>query len=181
LPEDTRTDRELVEAANDGDEAAFEALYYRHRDWVARLAFRFTGSREDALDVIQGTFEYLLGKFPGFTLTATMTTFLYPVAKHLSINIRRKNLRYAPGGDALDEVKAPCHPQDTSGREELASALTALNEGQREVLLMRFVDGMTLEEIAGALAIPVGTVKSRLHNALETLSNDPRTKEYFIE
>ena len=54
-----------------------------------------------------------------------------------------------------------------------------LPEAQREVLLMRFVDGLTLAEIAEALAIPLGTVKSRLHNALRALRDDPRVREYF--
>ncbi len=49
----------------------------------------------------------------------------------------------------------------------------------REVVLMRFVDDLSLQEIAAALAIPTGTVKSRLHNALATLRDDPRTRRYF--
>ena len=72
-----KPDRELVDLANKGDSEAFEALYYRYRDWVYRLAWRFTGHQQDALDVLQDTFVYLLGKFPGFELTASMTTFLY--------------------------------------------------------------------------------------------------------
>ena len=54
------------------------------------------------------------------------------------------------------------------------TVVSSLPEGQREVLLMRFVDGMQLDEIAVALAIPLGTVKSRLHNAIQTLRADPR-------
>ena len=67
-----------------------------------------------------------------------------------------------------------------ASRAELAAALGALTAEHREVVLMRFVDDMSLDEIAGALAIPPGTVKSRLHRALETLRNDPRTREYFF-
>ena len=55
----------------------------------------------------------------------------------------------------------------------------ALPEGQREVLLMRFVDDMSLREIAQALALPTGTVKSRLHRAVEALKDDKRTRTYF--
>ena len=51
---------------------------------------------------------------------------------------------------------------------------------QREVLLMRFFDGMNLQDIAAALNIPEGTVKSRLYHALQKLRDDPRTKEYFF-
>jgi RNA polymerase sigma-70 factor (ECF subfamily) len=52
---------------------------------------------------------------------------------------------------------------------------------QREVLLLRFVDGFSLDEIADALEIPLGTVKSRLHTALNTLRDDPRTRELIGE
>jgi RNA polymerase sigma-70 factor (ECF subfamily) len=169
----------LVEAANGGDVAAFEALYHRYRDWVVRLAYRFTGDRDDALDVMQDAFAYLLGKFPGFTLSARMTTFLYPVVKNLSIAAGRKKRRFLSDDQALSEAVARPPPGGNAVREELASALSALPEAQREVLLMRFVDDMSLEEIALALEIPVGTVKSRLHYALRLLREDKRTRDYF--
>ena len=57
--------------------------------------------------------------------------------------------------------------------------MAALPEPQREALLMRFVDDMSLAEIAAALSIPVGTVKSRLHNSLAALRRDPRTRAFF--
>jgi RNA polymerase sigma-70 factor (ECF subfamily) len=77
--EDERTDLELIAAANAGDAEAFERLYFRYRDWVVNLAFRFTADREMALDILQETFLYLLKKFPGFVLTCQMKSFLYPV------------------------------------------------------------------------------------------------------
>ncbi len=187
-------------------EQAFEALYLRYRDWVYRLAWRFTGNREDALDVLQETFAYLLGKFPGpadrqarFKLTAAMTTFLYPVVKHLAVATRRERgpgcsgLRSQasraqrgtqPGGASPtlpDELAAPESRAPGGSRADLAAVLAALPEDQREVVLMRFVDSMSLQEIAGALDIPLGTVKSRLHNALNTLRTDRRTRDYFLE
>lgn len=178
--DDPRSDEALVAAANAGDAAAFEALYHRYRDWVVRLAFRFTGHRDDALDVLQETFAYLLSKFPGFRLTAAMTTFLYPVVKNTSLAMLRKKRRFSDTANPLTEVPAPAQPvQVPDTRAELAAVLAALPEGQREVLLLRFVDDMTIAEIANALQIPAGTVKSRLHNALNTLRNDKRTRTYF--
>ncbi len=177
---DPRSDEALVEVANEGDVSAFEAIYYRYRDWVVRLAYRFTGDRDDALDVLQDTFAYLLRKFPRFRLTAKMTTFLYPVVRNLSISRQRKRRRYVFDDEILHEAAAPAKERCAS-REELAAALGALPEKQREVLLMRFVDEMSLQEIAEALRIPLGTVKSRLHNALKTLRNDERTRTYFLE
>jgi RNA polymerase sigma factor (sigma-70 family) len=177
---DDRPDQALVEALNAGDVRAFDALYFRYRDWVVRLAARFTGNEEDALDVLQETFSYVFRKFPGFRLTASMTTFLYPVVKNLSIAARRKRTRMA-STDAVDapDPAAPAAHDPDGGRAELAAVMAALPDGQREVLLMRFVDGMSLQEIGIALGIPEGTVKSRIHNAIATLRADERARRHF--
>ncbi len=175
--DDAASDESLVNAINRGDDRAFETLYFRYRDWVVRLARRFTGNDEDALDVMQETFSYVFGKCPSLRLTARMTTFLYPVIRNLSIAARRKRNRLISDETALQNLTAP--PEDEVERSELAAALARLPEAQREVLLMRFVDGMSLLEIAAALAIPSGTVKSRLHNAIAFLRDDPRTRRHF--
>src|SRR3954463_11935973 len=98
-----RPDQSLVDALNAGDSRAFDAIYFRYRDWVVRLATRFTGNADDALDVLQDTFAYVFRKFPGFRLTASMTTFLYPVVKNLSIAARRKRMRMV----STDAVETP--------------------------------------------------------------------------
>ncbi|MCK4293163.1 MAG: sigma-70 family RNA polymerase sigma factor [Planctomycetes bacterium] len=174
-----KSDEELIALVNDGDADAFEALYYRYRDWVYRLAWRFTRNHADALDVVQDTFGYLLRKFPGFELTASMTTFLYPVVKHTSFAVRRKSRRVSSDDEVLDEIPAPA-PKETS-RRELAAVLGVLSDEQREVLMMKYLDDMSLKEIAAALNIPIGTVKSRLHQAVQRLRDDRRTRDYFLE
>jgi RNA polymerase sigma-70 factor (ECF subfamily) len=176
---DPRSDEQLVEAANAGDLSAFEALYYRYRGWAVRLAYRFTGNRDDALDVLQETFTYVANKLPRLRLRAKMTTFLYPVVKHTALRIKRRAKRYVTSEDAVPEIAVPPDAGRTASRDELAAVLATLPEKHREALLLRFVDGMTLQEIAAALRIRLGTVKSRLHNALRTLRESPRTKHYF--
>ena len=174
---DPRRDEELIAAINSGDPDAFEALYRRYRDWVARLAMRFTGDPDLAMDVLQETFAYLVRKMPSLRLTARMTTFLYPAVKNLSIAARRKRKRFAGNDEALSTAAAREIAADP--RDGLSAVLSILPETHREVLLMRFVDDMSLEEIASALKIPLGTVKSRLHNALQTLRQDDRTRDFF--
>jgi RNA polymerase sigma-70 factor (ECF subfamily) len=176
---DPRTDQELITALNAGDASAFDALYYRYRDWVVRLAYRFTRDRDDALDALQDTFAYLARKFPGFVLTASMTTFLYPVVKNSAIAIRRKRRRLVTGSEESIEVPVVESTDPESSRQALAQVLARIAGPSREVLLMRFVDGLKLDEIAAALGVPVGTIKSRLHNALEALRADERTRRYF--
>ena len=178
---DPRSDADLVRALNGGDTSAFDALYFRHRDWVVRLAHRFTDNGDDALDVLQETFSYLFRKFPGFVLTASMTTFLYPVVKNLSIAARRKRTRQAqlPSDGAGVDPAAPEGVDYLNQREELAAVLAGLADAHREVVLLRFVDGMSLIEIAQALGVPEGTVKSRLHNAIAAIRKDERVVRYF--
>ena len=148
----------------------------------ARLAYRFTSHHDDALDVVQETFAYFAQKFPGFRLEAKLTTFLYPAVKHLSIAADKKRKRFAPNEDDGPEREAP--PPETSlesSRAELGVIVANLPESHREVLLLRFVDDQSLEEISQTLSIPIGTVKSRLHHAIGRLREDPTTRRYFFE
>ena len=178
--EDPRSDQQLIAAINDGDADAFEVLYRRYRDWVANLAYRFTGDRELALDVLQETFLYFLRKFPGFILTAQLKTFLYPAVRNLSISARRKAGWFLSEEKGLEQIETALTTEPDLGRDDtVAAAVAALSNEHREVLLLRFVDGLRLAEIASALGIPLGTVKSRLHNALGTLRRDPRTRKHF--
>ena len=175
-----RDDQTLIARCNQGDAGAFEQLYYQYRDWVYRLALRFTCDPQDALDVLQETFSYLLRKFPGFVLTANLTTFLYPVVKNTSIRIREKRRRVRLDEDVLENVPAGSH-QHSDFNADLHSILAGLPDAHREVVLMRFVDDMALDEIATALCVPLGTVKSRLHHAINNIRNDPRAAGYFRE
>jgi RNA polymerase sigma-70 factor, ECF subfamily len=181
---DRRSDEELVDVCNVGDAesaaVAFEALYRRHRDFVLRVARRFAGDRELALDALQDTFAYLLRKFPpaggGLHLTAKLETLLYPVAKNSAITARRKVARLSGAGDAeLEDLPAAPEPQG----DALDAALAGLSRERREVLTLRFVDDLSLAEIAAVLQVPLGTVKSRLHLAIKDLREDPRTKDLF--
>ena len=70
----------------------------------------------------------------------------------------------------------PCADERLRG---LAEIMEDLPVGQREVLMLRFADGLSLAEIAEAIQIPLGTVKSRLHGAIESLRGDERSKKYF--
>ena len=177
---DSRTDQQLIAAINAGDVAAFEVLYYRYRDWVVTLVYRFTGNEDLALDVMQETFLYFLKKFPGFRLTANLKTFLYPAVRNLTIAARRKAGRYQSTEAEQEQLEQfPTAEGQASAGNDLAVALANLSEEHREVLLLRYVDGLTLAEIAEATDVPLGTVKSRLHNALEALRQDKRACQYF--
>lgn len=180
---DPRSDEMLVRTCNRGGPgaaAAFEALYRRHKDYVLRVALRFAPETETALDVLQETFLQLLRKFPpngdGIELTARLTTLLYPIARNAAIDARRRAARLPVDADVPpDELPAAPEP-DT---HDLGKLLAGLPDHQREALTLRFVDGLTLEEIAQALAVPLGTVKSRLHLGVARLRSSPALRDYF--
>lgn len=185
---DRRSDKELVDLCNHGnrDEAveAFEALYRRHRDYITRVSLRFGADRELAVDVLQETFLYLLKKFPpageGLVLTAQLRSLLYPVAKNLTLSSLRQRARI----DATEEFDPDRLPAQASAEPaerdpaRLSSALSRLSTERREVLLLRFVDDMSLQNIADTLSIPLGTVKSRLHLAVRELRESPEVKNF---
>lgn len=160
-------DEALVAAAQSGQVQAYEELYRRHAGWVTSLARRLTGSEPDSLDVLQETFEYLWAKLPDLHLTSTLRALLYPVIKHKSVDLLRRRRKEAP----LDDVKEPWSAQPTAPGQsvDFLNMLKGLAPEQREVVVLRFAYDFRLAEIAEALEIPLGTVKSRLHNALVDL------------
>ena len=177
---DSVSDTDLIAACNRGDEAAFEALYYRHRDWVVNLAYRWTGDRDTALDILQETFFVLAKRLPGFRLTSKLRTYFYPVIRTLCITARRKAGRYEVDSSRTEAVSQPETAGSIPGHQEpLEAALGLLGQEHRDVLLLRFVDDLSLAEISDVLGIPLGTVKSRLHNGLDRLRQDERTKHFF--
>ena len=175
---DPRSDQQLLTAMNAGGPgaaAAFEALYLRYRDWVVALAYRATNDRDLALDVMQETFLYLLRRTPGLELTASFKTFLYPAVRHLAITASQKRGRLVSDDEVLETIPAT----NPAGPSDLTAVLAGLPAGQREVLILRFVDDLSLAQIALALGVPLGTVKSRLHQALASLRANPHTKSHF--
>ncbi|MEZ6038114.1 MAG: sigma-70 family RNA polymerase sigma factor [Planctomycetota bacterium] len=150
-----------------GDAAAFEALYDRHHGFVLRVARRFCGDDDEALDVLQETFAWLVRKAPGLQLRHRLTTLLYPVAKHLAADRRRKRARGPQPAGATRDLVEPAVEVRVEG--DLRDWFVDLGPLQQEILALRFADDLSLDEIAAALDIPVGTAKSRLHNALTQL------------
>jgi RNA polymerase sigma-70 factor (ECF subfamily) len=128
---------------------------------------------------MQECFAYLISKFPGFALTSSMTTFLFPVVRNLSL-ARRRGRGNFESSEVLEGMVGLAHVDLEQSRAELASAMANLPANQRETLLLRFVDDLSIEEIAAAMDVPQGTVKSRIHHAIATLREDPRARRYFL-
>lgn len=173
---DKRPDALLVQLASRGDSDALAVLYMRHRPFVCRVAQRACGDHAMALDVLQETFAYLIKKLPALTLTAKLTTYLYPIATNIARSHLRK-ARRAPA-DYPHPTAAP-EAQIPEPSAALRRAVERLPATHAEVLILKIVEGLTAVEIGQVMKIPEGTVKSRLHHALAALRQDPALRSFF--
>lgn len=181
---DRRSDADLVDLCNTGDRGAaieaFEALYTRHKEYVLHVAYRYVPDPDLALDVLQETFSYVLRKFPpagkGLDLSSKLQTLLYVAAKNTAISLLRKSNRIDSVADVdPDDLPAPVY-RDTG---DLAALLRGLSPNQREIIALRFIDDHSLQDIGEILDIPLGTVKSRLHQAIQAMRKSPYVKDFF--
>jgi RNA polymerase sigma-70 factor (ECF subfamily) len=174
----TATDDELLAAARNGDTAALEALLVRYQPHLYRFGFRMCGNAEDAGDVAQESLIAMARSLRDFRGDASVASWLYTIARRLCIKKRRRS-RFAPAReDSLDigdnraarDVTDPSPtPEQMAANQELGSALAraidALDPPQREVLVLRDVEGLSAREVARVLGISLDAVKSRLHRA----------------
>ncbi|HKC92035.1 MAG TPA: sigma-70 family RNA polymerase sigma factor [Candidatus Limnocylindria bacterium] len=145
---DTRTDHDLVYAARDGDTIAFDALFYRYRDGIFRLGLAITKDPSAAEEIVVDTFARAHRALARLEPDDSLRPWLYRVAVNLSYNRRpRKGLILSSLDEAVDEL-GPKH---------------------RLVVVLHYMNGLNLTEIAEVVDCPVGTVKSRLHYALRRL------------
>jgi RNA polymerase sigma-70 factor (ECF subfamily) len=154
-----------------GDPRAFEELVTTYQHRVFGVALRMLGSRAEAEEIAQEAFLRAHRSVVSFRGDARLGTWLYGIASRLCLNrLSSPDRRMARGDAALADV--PATTRDAAAeveRAELDAALrTAIEElpnEQRLVLVLRDVEGLSYEEIADALALVPGTVRSRLHRA----------------
>jgi RNA polymerase sigma-70 factor, ECF subfamily len=192
---DRAADQVLVEKAKQGDAAAFRALVEGHQGRLFAVAFGMLKDKDDAMDVVQDAFIKAHKKLAEFEGAAAFSTWLYRICVNLCIDKKRADARRKKtdlddalatevSNDSLyaDAVMglrlAGANPHKNSHDKELGAeigrALATLSEDHRSVLLLREVDGMSYEEISEALAIPKGTVMSRLFHARKNLQRELR-------
>jgi len=172
------TDDELLAAARQGDAAALEALLVRYQPHLYRFGLRMCGNVEDAGDVAQESLISMARSLRDFRGDSSVSSWLYTIARRLCIKKRRRSKFAparvesldAPGTAAAQRVADPApSPEQTATNRELAAALAraidALDPAQREVLVLRDVEGLPAPEAAKVLGISIDAVKSRLHRA----------------
>jgi RNA polymerase sigma-70 factor (ECF subfamily) len=151
---------------------------YQHR--LLRYLVYLSGNRELAEDLFQETWIRVLERGHQYDGRHEFSTWLYTVARNLTIDHLRKKRPVSLDGLREDKDHAPFEPVDTQPMawevvqqreqtERIRGALTGIPAEYREAVVLRFQDGLTLEEIAAVTSAPLGTVKSRLYRGLNML------------
>ncbi len=151
---------------------------YQHR--LLRYLVYLSGNRELAEDLFQETWIRVMERGHQYDGQREFSTWLYAVARNLTIDYLRKKSPVSLDGLMEDEDHAPLEPADTrptawelvaqhEQAEHINAALAGIPAEYREAIVLRFQDGLALDEIASVTGAPMGTVKSRLYRGLNLL------------
>jgi RNA polymerase sigma-70 factor (ECF subfamily) len=173
----------LIERAQDGDAAAFEALVVMYDREVLKLAHRMVNNLEDARDVYQEVFLLVYRKLSSFRFESEFYTWLYRIVVNYCINFRKWRKRRqmasfdesAAGENPAPQWMGDAMPGPENGvmnrelRDTIQQALTHLSEKQRAVFVLRHFHDQKLQDIARSLGCAEGTVKNYLVRATQKM------------
>jgi RNA polymerase sigma-70 factor, ECF subfamily len=168
-------DGEVIEACQQGDPDAFRLLFEAHRDKVYSIALRFTGEESAAMDIAQEVFLKVLGRIHSFRREARFETWLYRMAVNTCLDHQRRRRRLIPLIEDWLEAVRPSKPSALTDllREEaqgqVREMVARLAPEHRMVVVLRYTEGLSYEEIAEVLGCSKGTVASRLNRAHKIL------------
>jgi RNA polymerase sigma-70 factor (ECF subfamily) len=176
----SRTDEELVASSLAGDPSAFDLLVLRWDRKIQGAIYRLMGSEEEARDLCQEAFLKAYRGLGGFKGEARFSSWLYQIALNLCRDrMRRRRGRVMVSLDALDAEAQGAVLRDEASTHDLVeardlqhrvrAAVMALPDDQREVIVLKEYEGLTFQEIAEVLDLPVSTVKTRLYRGLERM------------
>ena len=173
------SEQDLIQSAKGGDVAAFEALVQTHRQVALRVAFLVVGDQGEAEDVTQEAFVKAYHAMARFRADASFRPWLLRIVRNEALNQRRRrgrqerlSLRLA--NDPVSGGAAPSPEttvMTTVERRTILEAVNALPDRYREVVIHRYLLGLSEAETAATLRIPAGTVKSRTARALHRLES----------
>jgi RNA polymerase sigma-70 factor (ECF subfamily) len=168
-------DREVIEACRRGDYDAFRALFEAHKDRVYSIALRYSGDAATAMDIAQETFLKLLSSIQDFRGSASFESWLYRVVVNACLDHHRRGRRLIPFFDSLIEaVKAPAENilnklMRAEEEQDVQRMVAKLCPEQRIVVVLRYTEGLSYEQIAELVGCSTGTVASRLNRAHKVL------------
>jgi RNA polymerase sigma-70 factor (ECF subfamily) len=157
------TDEQLMEEMRQGSRAAFETLFGRYRDPIWRFFRRRTPDAARAEELAQDTFVAVLEGAARYAERGTVRSYLFGTAYNVLLADRRKAVHRAT--EPLDMEPAAGGPFDPDAGIWVRDALLRLDEGEREVLMLREYEQLSYQEIADLRGTPLNTVRSQLFRA----------------
>ena len=163
-------DRRLVELALEDDDTAFEYLFDRYRDAIRRLLVQRSGNASDADDLLQETFIKVYINLNRYRPDYTFGQWIYTIARNTFIDYVRRRQEDMPLDDRFfAPVSSAPTPEESvinlQRRSQIEYYLSQLPPRYRRLVVLRFFDGLSYEEIAARLDLPLGTVKTQIHRA----------------
>ncbi len=156
-----------------GDMAAFESLFRQYQRLVFKTAYLISGSREEAEDVLQEVFVSVWRARQTFNpQKGKLTTWLHRITVNKCVERQRKKKVTQVSLEGLDLPMTQVSDDVLVSRQEydrLIKAMNSLDTKHRAVLVLRYFNDLSYEEIAQTVGIPLGTVKSRMNQALKLL------------
>src|SRR5580700_10769999 len=168
-------DEDVIEACQRGEADAFRELFEAYKDRVYSIALRYSGNPAAAMDIAQDTFLKLLSRIGDYRAEASFDSWLYRLVVNSCIDDQRRGRRLTPFLDGLlDAVRAPAESvlhnllRAETGRR-VQDVVARLAPEQRIVIVLRYTENLSYEEIAQILGCSPGTVASRLNRAHKIL------------
>jgi RNA polymerase sigma-70 factor, ECF subfamily len=160
-------DAKLVQRFVDGDTEAFDVLFERHHSYVYNVCFNVTGNAEDARDATQEAFVQVYRKASCFNGASAFSTWLYRIAVNQSLDLLRRRSRRptVPMPEDFEVSNSDDGLADYHRREDIRESLAALKPEQKAILVLRYFQELSYEEMAEVLDMSVGQVKIKLHRA----------------
>lgn len=168
---ETDDDAACVQRCLRGDPSGFEPLVQRYHRPLFNVAARLLGNREEALDSTQNAFVKAYEHLSSFDPGQRFFSWIYQIVRNECMNVLRTRRPSAPLPDDLVASGSPADDIERSHRQAaVQTALMALTDEQREVVLLRHFTELSYEDIATSTGVPVKTVKSRLYSARQRLA-----------
>lgn len=170
-----RIEPDLLAACRRGEQAAFEAFYIENQKRVFSVALNFFGGDEQiAKDITQQVFLKIYTRLETFRGDAELTTWLYRITVNACLDERRKTRRFVFLTDFFSDFLAKKTPDEPIHRREISDAVQAaialLKPKFRLPILLKYVEGLSYEEIAKILDCSTGTIASRLNRGHKMLA-----------
>ena len=167
---------DIIEACKQGDRAAFHLLFEAYKDRVYSIALHYSNEEAMARDVTQQVFLKLFTSIDQFRKDAGFSTWLYRIVANACIDEHRKRKRFVPFSPEIEvkNMSAKGSQEESYHRRQVADcvrgAIAELSPKLRLPILLKYIEGLSYDEIADTLGCSIGTVSSRLNRGHKMLA-----------